>query len=202
MCVRSFYSIEKQLFVRKIQWRWNMVLSIWSQKQTTKFAMKTAYILTTQEIWHVEITNEDSAHHVHRCQGYCSLWIHSTSPNSQPSLLCGNTEAVTWNCALKRAWKLAQHWILHHNKASAHSALSVKEYLEKTTEMEHPSYSPDLAPNDLWLFSKMTSAFKGRRFEDTADSPPPHQKKKWQRHETHFTTGVLKTFPTVASSLG
>jgi len=34
-----------------------------------------------------------------RYQGYCSLWMHSTTPNSQPSLLCGNTEAVTWSCA-------------------------------------------------------------------------------------------------------
>jgi hypothetical protein len=48
---------------------------------------------------HVQITNEDNAHHFLWYQGYCSLWIHFTTPNSQLSLLCGNTEAVTWSCA-------------------------------------------------------------------------------------------------------
>jgi hypothetical protein len=33
--------------------------------------------------------------------------------------------------------------------------------------MEHPPYSPYLVSNDFWLFLKMKSALKGRRFEDT-----------------------------------
>jgi hypothetical protein len=45
---------------------------------------------------HVEITNEDNPHHLLQCKGHCSLWIHSTRPNSQPRLLCGNTEVVSW----------------------------------------------------------------------------------------------------------
>jgi hypothetical protein len=28
--------------------------------------------------------------------------------------------------------------------------------------MEHPPYSPELAPNDLWLFPEVKSALKGR----------------------------------------
>jgi len=35
--------------------------------------------------------------------------------------------------------------------------------------MEHPSYSPDLARNDSWLFSKIKSTLKRRRFQDTED---------------------------------
>jgi hypothetical protein len=79
-------------------WIWNMVLSIWSLKLTTKFTIETANILTIQGSSHVEITNKDTVRHFLRYQGYCSLWIHSTRPNSQPSLLWGNTEAVTWSC--------------------------------------------------------------------------------------------------------
>jgi hypothetical protein len=72
-----------------------MVLSIRSQKQMMKFTMESAYIPMTQESLHVEITNEDNAHHFLSYQGYCSLCIHFTRPDSQINLLYGNTE---WLC--------------------------------------------------------------------------------------------------------
>jgi len=58
-------------------------------------------------------------------------------------------------------WKNAS-WILHHD-----NALSVKRYLVKNNipVMEHPLYSPDLAPCDFLLFPKIKSALKGIRFE-------------------------------------
>jgi len=39
-------------------------------------------------------------------------------------------------------------WILHHDNALAHMALSVREFLatKLITVLEHPAYSPDLAP--------------------------------------------------------
>ena len=39
-------------------------------------------------------------------------------------------------------------WILHHDNAPAHTALSVKEFLatKQITVLEHPAYSLDLAP--------------------------------------------------------
>jgi len=63
-------------------------------------------------------------------------------------------------------WKNAS-WILHHDNAPAHNALSVKRYLAKINNpvMEHPPYSPDLAPCDIFLFPKIKSALKGTRFE-------------------------------------
>jgi hypothetical protein len=47
-------------------------------------------------------------------------------------------------------------WILHHDNAPAHKALSVKQFLAQKSiaEMENPLCSPDLAPNDFWLFPK------------------------------------------------
>jgi hypothetical protein len=35
--------------------------------------------------------------------------------------------------------------------------------------MEHPPYSPDLVPNDFWLFPKIKSALKGRGLQNTED---------------------------------
>jgi histone-lysine N-methyltransferase SETMAR len=45
-------------------------------------------------------------------------------------------------------------WILHNDNAPAHDALRVREFLAKksTTKMDHPPYSPDLAPCDRCSF--------------------------------------------------
>jgi len=32
-------------------------------------------------------------------------------------------------------------------------------------EIEHPSYSPDLAPSDYYLFSKLTKDLQGKKFD-------------------------------------
>jgi hypothetical protein len=45
---------------------------------------------------------------------------------------------------------------------------SVKQFLaqKSITEMENPPHSLDLAVNDSWLFSEITSALKGQRFHN------------------------------------
>ena len=50
----------------------------------------------------------------------------------------------------------------------AHDALRFREFLAKNsiTKMDDPSYSPDLAPCDFWLFPKLKNALKGQRFAD------------------------------------
>jgi hypothetical protein len=55
------------------------------------------------------------------------------------------------------------HYILQHDYAPAHKALSFKQFLaqKSITEMECPPSSSDLAPNDFWLFPKIKSALKG-----------------------------------------
>jgi hypothetical protein len=37
--------------------------------------------------------------------------------------------------------------------------------------MDHPLYSPDLAPCDFWLFQKLKNVLKGQRFADIPDVP-------------------------------
>jgi len=46
-------------------------------------------------------------------------------------------------------------------------ALLIREFLTKheTTVVPQPPYSPDLAPADFFLFSKLKSSLKGRRFQ-------------------------------------
>jgi len=47
----------------------------------------------------------------------------------------------------------------------------MREFLaiKQITVLEHPAYSPDLAPNDLFLFLNIKEILKGRHFDDTDD---------------------------------
>jgi hypothetical protein len=38
--------------------------------------------------------------------------------------------------------------------------------------MDHPPYSPDLAPCDFWLFPKLKNALRGQNFTDIPDIQP------------------------------
>jgi len=38
---------------------------------------------------------------------------------------------------------------------------------KQITVLEHPTYSPDLAPSDFFLFPKIKEILKGRHFDDT-----------------------------------
>jgi transposase len=64
------------------------------------------------------------------------------------------------------AWR-ENRWMLQHNHTSLHSSFLVLDFLAKhaTTVLPQPPYSPDLAPADFFLFPKLKSTLKGRRFE-------------------------------------
>ena len=59
----------------------------------------------------------------------------------------------------------------NHDNAPAPMALSVREFLatKQITVLEHPAYSPDLAPSDFFLFPKIKEILKGRHFDDIDD---------------------------------
>ncbi|UYV68030.1 hypothetical protein LAZ67_5002865 [Cordylochernes scorpioides] len=61
-------------------------------------------------------------------------------------------------------------WILHHNNARPNTAHLVTSFLAKngTQILPQPPYSPDIAPNDFFLFPKLKAVLKGRHF-DTRD---------------------------------
>jgi len=58
-------------------------------------------------------------------------------------------------------------WILHHDNAPAHTALSVREFLatKQITVLKHLAYSPDLTPSDFFLFRNTKEILKGRHFD-------------------------------------
>ena len=63
------------------------------------------------------------------------------------------------------------NWFLLHDNAPSHKATIVKQFLaqRKVTVLEHPPYSPDLAPADYVLFPKVKSHLKGCPFDSISD---------------------------------
>jgi len=57
-------------------------------------------------------------------------------------------------------------WMLHHDNAPCHTAVSINECLaERNIPLVHqPPYSPDLSPCDFFLFLRLKTHLKGRRF--------------------------------------
>lgn len=62
-------------------------------------------------------------------------------------------------------------WFFHHDNAPAHRSKVCTEYLACTgiKLMEHPPYSPDLAPCDFALFPYVKNRLKGRHFTSDED---------------------------------
>jgi hypothetical protein len=62
----------------------------------------------------------------------------------------------------------SKDWFLLHDNAPAHTASDVACFLarKRVTVLHHPSYSPDLAPADFFLFPKLKSQLKGKRFQE------------------------------------
>ena len=60
-----------------------------------------------------------------------------------------------------------QTWMLHHDNTPAHSSLLFRSYLAKhqTSVVPHPPYSPYVASADFFLFPKLKTTLKGRRFQ-------------------------------------
>ncbi|UYV66746.1 hypothetical protein LAZ67_4002753 [Cordylochernes scorpioides] len=61
--------------------------------------------------------------------------------------------------------------ILHHDNARPHTAHLVTSFLAKngTEILPQPPYSPDIAPNDFFLFPKLKEVLKGRHFDTRED---------------------------------
>ena len=62
-------------------------------------------------------------------------------------------------------------WHFHQDNTPVHNSILVTDYLTKMgiKTVHHPPYSPDLAPCDFWLFSKLRGCRYGT-IEEMKDS--------------------------------
>ena len=65
---------------------------------------------------------------------------------------------------------------------------------KQITVLEHPGYSPDLAPNDFFLFPKIKEILKGRYFDDMMTSGVI-QRQLWRPFHKTSSKIVLKGGP-------
>jgi hypothetical protein len=91
--------------------------------------------------------------------------------DSQPSLLICSTETAAWEWRKRPELFAKNSWILHHDNAPTHTALSVGEFFatKQITLLEHHACSRDLAPSYFFLFRKIKALLKWRHFDDTDD---------------------------------
>ena len=88
------------------------------------------------------------------CIKFCIKLEHSsmeTIQMTQKAATVGNwwLAASPWNVPVQGAWHLMQRFLAKH----------------QITQVTQLPYSPDLAPCDFWLFPKLKSPLKGKRFQ-------------------------------------
>ena len=61
---------------------------------------------------------------------------------------------------------IARTWMLHHDNAPCHTAVSIHEFLteKRIPVVPQPPYSPDLSPCDFSLFPRLKTHLKGLYF--------------------------------------
>ncbi|CAH1958983.1 unnamed protein product [Acanthoscelides obtectus] len=62
--------------------------------------------------------------------------------------------------------------MLHQDNASSHTTQKTRQYLteENVELLDHPPYSPDLSPNDLFTFPKIKNRLRGQRFQSPKEA--------------------------------
>jgi histone-lysine N-methyltransferase SETMAR len=81
----------------------------------------------------------------------------------------------------KRPGQLARGVLLHHDNARPHIAQATQERIQELQWelLEHPSYSPALAPSDFHVSDPLNNHLCRKRFAD--DEEVKREARKWLR---------------------
>ncbi|CAF4830352.1 unnamed protein product [Pieris macdunnoughi] len=71
----------------------------------------------------------------------------------------------------KRRGKLRAGVLFHQDNAPSHKAAVAMAAIQETgfELLEHPPYSPDLAPSDFYLFPRLKEYLRGKKFDDDSE---------------------------------
>ena len=93
-------------------------------------------------------------------------------------------------------------WLLHDN-APVHKSMIAQEAVRDCgfVQLDHPAYSPDLAPSDYYLFRNLKSHLRGVRYPD--DEALKEAVKEWLEGQTEdfYFSGINSLAENVANAL-
>lgn len=100
------------------------------------------------------------------CQGILMIDIKERNTTVKGTYYATLIEQLRDAIKQKRRGKLSRGVRLLHDNAPVHTAAVAKAAVAKCgfEEIRHPPYSPDLAPSDYYLFSRLKADLRGRRF--------------------------------------
>ncbi|GBP78128.1 Histone-lysine N-methyltransferase SETMAR [Eumeta japonica] len=102
-------------------------------------------------------------------------WVRQYDPNLNRSPCNGRKRRKaakeiqgTRGSRTEATWEVIDGMLFLQDNASVHTARVSRQALKDTgfSEIDHPPYSPDLAPSDYFLFSNLKKELRGRRFVD------------------------------------
>jgi len=174
-----------------------MVLSVWAWKQKKVFNGNRQHPYDPRKLAHRN-------HKWKQCLSLSSVsrvlfTCNSFHKASQPSLLCGNNEAVMWSCAQKKAWTLAQQLDFPPCQCSSSQGGLLSSFWPENRLLKCNTHPFPL----VWLqmtsgCSKNEVCLRGMKISGYWR----HPNKCDDCTESCSTTGVPKMFLTVAASLG
>lgn len=128
-----------------------------------------SHSMTIQEGGAGKIESQDNPHYFFRLCRHHSQRICAPKPNCDSGVLreCPWTLVCAYEGVRPEMWK-SEAWYQLHDNAPAHTAIAIRQFMarKRITVLEHPPYSPDLAPADFMLFPKLKMVMKGHHFDD------------------------------------
>jgi len=136
-----------------------------SRDQTAKFGMAHEKFFSSEESTHEQIQGERNDYCFFDSRGIVHKEFVPPGQTVNPAFYKDVLEQLRKRFQRVRT-DIADDWVLHHDNAPAHTALSVGEFLAKKyiPVLPHPPYSSDLAPCDFYLFPKLKLKLKGHHF--------------------------------------
>ncbi|GFO28781.1 histone-lysine N-methyltransferase SETMAR [Plakobranchus ocellatus] len=96
-------------------------------------------------------------------------WVHTTIQNVKPNLWSIGTKLVqVQESSRLRRVRRDKDSILQQDNARPHTSRQTQDVLRQLelTALQHPAYSPDLAPFDYYLFPQLKQYLKGHHYDN------------------------------------
>ena len=158
------YAIKFCFKFGKNAMQWKLDLLLWPRHQETEFPVEACWLSKTQggQTEQIHPQTFDDPFFWQHWYDLHALGSHWT--NSQQGILCWGFKGVQDEIPSEEASTLQIGSVAFSpGQYTSHNSIFVSDYLTKmgTKTVPQPSYSPDLAPCDFWLFPKLT----GCRYE-------------------------------------